>query len=127
MLFQTGTPLFKQIPGTEYAWHEVVVTIGPNGNYKAVQEKLMAVVDEVYSKYRDEIERQHAAVERRVDILVDVPRPEARLQFAEGGLELMVRIRWKSGARPTRTKKRRASAGFDCERQDFEGGGIGHP
>ncbi|MGC2646714.1 MAG: mechanosensitive ion channel protein MscS, partial [Candidatus Sulfotelmatobacter sp.] len=23
VLFQTGTPLFKQIPGTEYAWHEV--------------------------------------------------------------------------------------------------------
>jgi small-conductance mechanosensitive channel len=91
VLFQTGTPLFKQIPGTEYAWHEVVVTIAPNGNYKFVQEKLMAVVAEVYSKYRDEIERQHAAVERRVDIQVDVPRPEARLQFAEGGLELMIR------------------------------------
>jgi small-conductance mechanosensitive channel len=91
VLFQTGTPLFKQIPGTEYAWHEVVVMITPNGNYKAAQEKLMVVVEEVYSKYRDEIERQHAAVERRVDIQVEVPRPEARLQFAEGGLELMVR------------------------------------
>lgn len=91
VLFQTGTPLFKQIPGTEYAWHEVVVAIGPNGNYKVVQEKLMAVVNGVYSKYRDEIDRQHAAVERRVDIQVDVPRPEARLQFAEAGLELMVR------------------------------------
>src|SRR5579864_838107 len=91
VLFQTSTPLFKQIPGTEYAWHEVVVTIAPNGNHKLVQEKLMSVVDEVYSKYRDEIERQHAAVERRVDIQVDVPRPEARLQFADGGLELMIR------------------------------------
>ena len=91
VLFQTGTPLFKQIPGTEYAWHEVVVTIAPDGNYKLVQEKLMAMVDEVYSKYRDEIERQHAAVERRVDIQVELPRPEARLQFAEGGLELMIR------------------------------------
>ena len=91
VLFQTGTPLFKQIPGTEYAWHEVVVTIAPDGNYKLVQEKLMAMVDEVYSKYRDEIERQHAAVERRVDIQVELPRPEARLQFAEDGLELMIR------------------------------------
>jgi hypothetical protein len=51
----------------------------------------MAMVDEVYSKYRDEIERQHAAVERRVDIQVELPRPEARLQFAEDGLELMIR------------------------------------
>ena len=29
VLFQAATPLFKQIPGTEYAWHEVVVTIAP--------------------------------------------------------------------------------------------------
>jgi small-conductance mechanosensitive channel len=91
VLFQTGTPLFKQIPGTEYAWHEVVVTIAPNGNHKAAQEKLVAVVNSVYSKYRNEIERQHATIERRVDILIDMPRPEARLQFADAGLELLVR------------------------------------
>ncbi len=91
VLFQTGTPLFKQIPGTEYAWHEVVVMIAPAGNHKAAQEKLVAAVNEVYAQYRQEIERQHADIERRVDILIEMPRPEARLQFAEGGLELLVR------------------------------------
>jgi len=91
VLFQTGTPLFKQIPGTEYAWHEVVVTIAPHGNHKAAEEKLLATVDEVYARYRDEIERQHATIERRVDIQIEAPRPEARLQFAETGLELLVR------------------------------------
>ena len=91
VLFQTGTPLFKQIPGTEYAWHEVVVMIAPEGNHKAAQEKLVAAVNDVYSQYREEIERQHARIERRVDIQVDVPRPEARLQFADAGLELLVR------------------------------------
>ena len=91
VLFQTGSPLFRQIPGTEYTWHEVVAAIAPNGNYEAVQQRLMAAVEGVYSKYRGEIERQHAAIERRVDILVDLPRPEARLQFADTGLELLVR------------------------------------
>jgi len=91
VLFQTGTPLFKQIPGSEYTWHEVVVMIAPDGNYKATQEKLMAAVNAVYSQYRAEIERQHATIERRVDIQVDAPRPEARLQFADAGLELLVR------------------------------------
>jgi small-conductance mechanosensitive channel len=91
VLFQTGTPLFKQIPGTEYAWHEVVVMTAPDGNHRATQEKLMAVVNSVYSQYRAEIERQHAMIERRVDIQVDTPRPEARLQFADTGLELLVR------------------------------------
>jgi small-conductance mechanosensitive channel len=91
VLFQTATPLFKQIPGTEYAWHEVVVMIVPNGNHKGVQDKLMAAVNSVYEKYRQEIERQHANIERRVDIQIAAPKPEARLQFADAGLELLVR------------------------------------
>jgi len=91
VLFQAGTPLFKQIPGTEYAWHEVAVMVAPNGNHKLAQEKLVATVNSVYSKYKEEIDRQHDAIERRVDIQVDAPRPEARLQFVDPGLELRVR------------------------------------
>ncbi len=91
VLFQTATPLFKQIPGTEYAWHEVVVMIAPEGNHKAAEDKLVAVVNQVYSQYKHEIERQHAGIERRVDIQVQAPRPEARIQFADNGLELLVR------------------------------------
>ena len=91
VLFQTSTPLFKQIPGTEYTWHEVVVMIAPNGNHKAAQEKLLAIVNSVYSRYKDAIERQHASIERHADIQVERPQPEARLQFADSGLELLVR------------------------------------
>lgn len=91
VLFQTATPLFKQIPGTEYSWHEVVVMIVPEGNHKEAQAKLAAAVNAVYSKYQHEIERQHATIERRIDIQVRAPKPEARLQFANEGLELLVR------------------------------------
>lgn len=91
VLFQTGTPLFKQIPGTEYAWHEVVVIISQPGNYKRVQDKLVEMVTSVYSQYREQIERQHAMIERRVDIQIAAPRPEARIQFVDAGLELLVR------------------------------------
>ncbi|HEV2469328.1 MAG TPA: mechanosensitive ion channel protein MscS [Candidatus Sulfotelmatobacter sp.] len=91
VLFQAGTPLFKQIPGTEYSWHEVVVMIAPGGNHKSAQEKLVATVNGVYSKYEKDIERQHAGIERRVDIQIDIPRPAAHLQFVDAGLELLVR------------------------------------
>jgi small-conductance mechanosensitive channel len=91
VLFQATTPLYKQIPGTEYSWHEVVVQIAPQGNHKNAQEKLVATVNEVYSTYRDEIQRQHRGIERRIEIQLEVPRPEARLQFADAGLELLVR------------------------------------
>ncbi len=91
VLFQTSTPLFKQIPGTEYTWHEVVVMIAPDGNHQEAQKKLVTAVNSVYSRYRENIERQHAAIERHVDIQVERPQPEARLQFADAGLELLVR------------------------------------
>jgi small-conductance mechanosensitive channel len=91
VLFQAGMPLFKQIPGTEYAWHEVAVMISPNGDHKAAQDKLVKTVNDVFAQYSPEIERQHAAIERRVDFQIEPPKPEARLQFTDTGLELLVR------------------------------------
>ena len=44
VLFQAATPLFKQIPGTEYAWHEVAVSLAPGSNYKLVQDQISGVV-----------------------------------------------------------------------------------
>ena len=91
VLFQPSTPLFKQIPGADYAWHELVVLIVPEGNHQAAQDKLVAAVDAVYAGYREEIERQHASIEGRVDILVAAPLPQVRLRFADAGLEVLVR------------------------------------
>jgi small-conductance mechanosensitive channel len=91
VLFQAATPLFKQIPGTEFAWHEVAVTLAPAGNYKLVQEKILAVVNAVYAKYREELERQHRAVNRQIDFPFSTPEPKPSLQFAQAGLELQVR------------------------------------
>ena len=47
VLFQAGTPLFKQVPGTEYAWHEVAISLTPGSNYKLVQDQISGVVGSV--------------------------------------------------------------------------------
>ena len=91
VLFQAGTPLYKQIPGTEYTWHEVAVNVSPNGNHKLAQEKLLSAVNSVFSQYQKEIERQHEAIERRSDFETALPVPESRLQFTDSGLEFLVR------------------------------------
>jgi small-conductance mechanosensitive channel len=91
VLFQATTPLFKQIPGTEFTWHEVAVSLAPTGSYKVVQDRLSQAVNSVYSKYREEIERQHQAVSRRMDVPLSVPEPHSQLQFTEAGLELQIR------------------------------------
>ncbi len=91
VLFQATTPLFKQIPGTEYGWHEVAIDLAPSANYKLVQDKLLEVVNSVYAKYRAELESQQGAVAQSIDIQLVAPEPLAKLQFSDSGLELQVR------------------------------------
>jgi small-conductance mechanosensitive channel len=91
VLFQATTPLFKQIPGTEYAWHEVVLSLVSGANHKLAQEKLLQAVTSVYDQYRENIERQHSDIERRIEVQLKAPSPESRLQFGDAGLELLVR------------------------------------
>jgi|tagenome__1003787_1003787.scaffolds.fasta_scaffold20988988_3 small-conductance mechanosensitive channel len=91
VLFQAGMPLFKQIPGTEYAWHEVVASLNSGSNYKLVQDKFFSAVNTVYEKYRAGIENQLGSIERRLEVQLKAPVPEAKLQFADAGLEFVVR------------------------------------
>jgi small-conductance mechanosensitive channel len=91
VLFQAGTPLFKQIPGTEYTWHEVAVPLAPGGNYKLAQERLSTAVTSVHERYRPELERQLGGVERHLEMQLKTPIPETKLQLADTGLELIVR------------------------------------
>jgi len=91
VLFQATTPLFKQLPGTDYTWHEVVLDLTAAGNHKAVQDKVAAAVNAIYEQYRDDIERQTSSIEGRVEFQITVPGPDAKLQFGDSGLELIVR------------------------------------
>jgi len=92
VLFQAGTPLFKQLPGTEYAWHEVAVALTPESNYKLVAEKLNSIVESIFEKYRSVIESQLGGTERRLEVSLSTPKPESRLQFTDAaGLEFVVR------------------------------------
>jgi small-conductance mechanosensitive channel len=84
VLFQTGTPLYKQIPGTSYAWHEIVVKLKPGSDYQPALQKVRGAVEAVYGEYRTQIERQHAQTEAWMDTAVPSPKIEARLRLTDG-------------------------------------------
>ena len=90
VLFQAGTPLFKQIPGTEYTWHELAVSVVPGTHYKTVQDRVSKAVHSVYDQYRQEFERQ-TVLEPQIGMLMKAPQPDTHLQLADTGLELVVR------------------------------------
>ena len=91
VLFQAATPLFKQLPGTDYTWHEVALDLAPGGNHKAVEEKVSAAVNSIFEKYRATLESQTGYVEGHMEFQLKSPAPDSKLQFTDTGLELMVR------------------------------------
>jgi small-conductance mechanosensitive channel len=85
------TGFFKQMPGAEYEWHEVALTLAPDSDHKLAEQRLMGTVEAIYGEYRDTILHQHAAVKRSSHLPMPSPKPEGRLRFVDAGLELVVR------------------------------------
>ena len=83
VLFQTGTPLYKQIPGTEYAWHELTLKLKPGTNYLPATDAVRTAVESVYTSYKSAIEDQHRQVESWMDAALEAPHVESRLQLAD--------------------------------------------
>ena len=90
VLFQAGTPLYKQMPGTEYAWHELTVKLKPDTDYHASTDAILKAVTTVYDGYRAQIEQQHRQVEDWMETALDTPKIEPRLQLIDTGLQYAV-------------------------------------
>ena len=92
VLFQAGTPLYKQMPGTEYAWHELTAKLSPTGDYDKATTAMLKAVRSVYESYRVNIEDQHRAVETWMDTPIAAPEIASHLQLMDDGLEFWVRF-----------------------------------
>src|SRR5262249_17453015 len=44
VVFQAGAGLFKQIPGTNFLWHEITLTLRPEQDYLEVEQRLLDAV-----------------------------------------------------------------------------------
>lgn len=92
VLFQAGTPLFKQMPGVAYTWHEMTLPMQLTSSHELASKTILAAVNTIYEQYHDDIERQHTGVMAWADIKAGMPKVESKLQFAEGGLQLLIRF-----------------------------------
>lgn len=84
VLFQTGTPLYKQIPGTDFAWHELTVKFKPDTDYQPALDAVRGVVESVYNTYKTSLEQQHHQVETWLDTAIQSPKVESRIQLVDG-------------------------------------------
>jgi small-conductance mechanosensitive channel len=92
VVFQAGAGLFKPIPGTNFLWHEITLTLSPESNYLQVEKRLLEAVNKVYSDYRDQMDLQRRNMERSMRSVRSISlAPESRLRLAPSGLEVAIR------------------------------------
>jgi len=92
IVFQPASGLFKQIPGTNFMWHEVTLTLPGGSDYHQVNKNLTAVVDQVFDEYKDDIDRQRRQLETTLGATTPAEfRPRIRLVFTGNGLEAVIR------------------------------------
>ena len=90
VLFQP-TALFKQIPGAEYLWHSVTLTVVATADIEKAYNELQSAASKVYDTYRAAIQRQHDLAQRFIEFETATPVPEVRLRLTDNGLECAVR------------------------------------
>jgi small-conductance mechanosensitive channel len=92
VVFQANAGLFKQIPGTSFVWHEITLTIGPEGHYHEAEKRLMEAVNKVYAEYHEKMELQRRSMERALNSArIKEFTPESRLRLTGAGLEIVIR------------------------------------
>jgi small-conductance mechanosensitive channel len=82
---------FKQLPGSEFTWHEVKLTLASDTDYRKAETRLMAAVNAIFEGYRDTVDRQHALVSSNLNVAMQDARPQSRLRLTAAGLEMVIR------------------------------------
>jgi small-conductance mechanosensitive channel len=92
VVFQPGAAFFRQIPDTNFIWHQITLILAPESNYQEVEKRLMDAVNSVFSKYKDALETQRERVERSLATsTLKSFSPQSRLYLTQTGLEVVIR------------------------------------
>jgi small-conductance mechanosensitive channel len=93
VVFQSTAGLFRQIPGTNFVWHELTLTLSPDSDYAAVEKRVEEAVEATFSDHRQEMERQQRQMERTLaSTSVGTLQPRSRLHLTPSGLQVIIRF-----------------------------------
>ena len=91
IIFQPTAGFFKQIPGTDFRWHEVTLTLATDSDYNLLEKRILKAVNAVFGTYRNSVEQQYRSMERTLNLPVEMPAPQSRLRFTQSSLEMVIR------------------------------------
>ena len=92
VVFQVSGGLFKQIPGVNFSWREVILNLPAGSDLTAVKATITAALGRALEKYLPEIQRQTREIERTtLSSSAAAAEPQVQLHFAGGSVEAHVR------------------------------------
>ena len=91
VVFQPNGNFFKQAPGMGFVWNEIKLTLAPDCDYRLAEKRVVDAIEEVFSRYRERVQRDFRYLEADLHVLLESPRPQSRLQLTSAGLDMIVR------------------------------------
>lgn len=92
IVFQPTAGIFKQIPGTNFVWHELKLTLASETDYHSAKDRIIKAVDSALGNYRENIDSQRRMVERNLStVTAGELQPKVRLHYTASGIEATVR------------------------------------
>jgi small-conductance mechanosensitive channel len=92
IVFQPASSVFRQIPGTNFVWHEISLMFAPEVNYRMAQERITTAVDTALKDHREEMEMQMRHMEQTLNSISAIElRPRTHLHITASGIEVTVR------------------------------------
>jgi small-conductance mechanosensitive channel len=93
IVFQPTAGVFKQIPGTNFIWHEVKLTLAAETDYASAKQRITQAVDQALEEYRENIEAQRQNMERNFNSVSSAElRPKVHMHYTGSGIEAVVRF-----------------------------------
>ncbi len=92
VVFQPTSGLYKQIPGTNFVWHQITLTLAPEGNYREIETRLLNAVESVFKEYKDALEQQRLRMQHSLSVVSDISlHPQSHFHLTQAGLEVVIR------------------------------------
>jgi hypothetical protein len=90
ILFQP-MPFFRQTPGTNFVWNEIMLTLDPTIDHQDAYKKIHAAVERIYAKHLTAMQKQQTSLQKLAQFKAEVSVPQIYLKITGTGLMLVIR------------------------------------
>jgi small-conductance mechanosensitive channel len=93
VVFQPTGGVFKQIPGTNFVWHEIKLVLAPDTDYHAAKDRITQAANAALANEKESLEMQRQMMERNLSSVTPAELgPRVRLHYTASGVEAVVRF-----------------------------------